>query len=78
MNRPARRHAALMAALLLVVATAQAQCKVVAPDGSVTDTDRPPASAQARVTTIGRQARSPRRPACASRRVALDCCRARA
>ena len=56
MNRPARRHAALMAALLLVVATAQAQCKVVAPDGSVTDTDRPPASAQARVTTIGRQA----------------------
>lgn len=56
MNRPARRHAPLLVPLLLAVATAQAQYKVVAPNGSITYTDRPPVSDQARVTPIGRHA----------------------
>lgn len=44
----------LFAALLAtVVLPASAQFKVVAPDGSITYTDRPPAEAQLRVTPMG-------------------------
>ncbi len=49
---------ALAAALLLLAAAlpAQAMYKVVHPDGSVTYTDRPPATGNARVTPLGRNA----------------------
>jgi glutaredoxin len=56
MNRHARSSALLLAGLVLATGAAQAQYKVVAPDGSVTYTDRPPAAANARVTPIGRNA----------------------
>lgn len=46
----------LWAALALATAPALAQYKVVAPDGSVTYTDRPPATANVRVTPLGRNA----------------------
>lgn len=49
---PARLVLALTA--LLVLQPAQAQYKVVAPDGSVTYTDRPPADARLNVTPLGR------------------------
>lgn len=54
--RPACLPAAWLAGLLLATAAAQAQYKVVAPDGSVTYTDRPPASSNVKVTPIGRTA----------------------
>jgi glutaredoxin len=45
----------LLAALIMAVAVpAMAQFKVVQPDGSVTYTDRPPSSGNARVTPLGR------------------------
>jgi glutaredoxin len=56
MSRTARSSTAWLAGLLLAAAAAQAQYKVVAPDGSVTYTDRPPAAANAKVTPIGRTA----------------------
>lgn len=56
MNRTARSTSPLLASLLLAAAAAQAQYKVVAPDGSVTYTDRPPATSNAKVTPIGRTA----------------------
>jgi glutaredoxin len=56
MKPSARRLAPLLAGLALATGLAQAQYKVVAPDGSVTYTDRPPATANARVTPIGRNA----------------------
>ncbi len=43
---------------LLLATAAQAQYKVVGPDGSVTYTDRPPASANAKITPIGRTAQA--------------------
>lgn len=51
---------ALPALLLLatVAASAWAQYKVVAPDGSVTYTDRPPAETTSRVTALGRNSTS--------------------
>jgi glutaredoxin len=54
----ARRAALLgtLAALTLAPMPAWALFKVVAPDGSVTYTDRPPATTQGRVTQLGRQA----------------------
>ena len=55
--KPTVRHLApLLGGLLLAAGAAQAQYKVVAPDGSVTYTDRPPATANARVTPLGRNA----------------------
>ena len=48
----------LLAALALAAAPALAQYKVVAPDGSITYTDRPPASANLRVTPLGRNAQA--------------------
>jgi glutaredoxin len=55
--KPSVHHLApLLAGLWLVSGFAQAQYKVVAPDGSVTYTDRPPAATNARVTPIGRAA----------------------
>lgn len=42
------------AAVLLITLPALAQYKVVAPDGRVTYTDRPPADASAKVTPLGR------------------------
>jgi glutaredoxin len=51
-NRLARlRWAPLVA--LIAVSAAQAQYKVVGPDGKITYTDRPPASANGKVTAIG-------------------------
>ena len=51
--------AAVAACLAGALAPAQAQYKVVAPDGSVTYTDRPPAQANLRVTPMGRNAAAP-------------------
>jgi glutaredoxin len=53
--RPARHapRAAAGVVLCLAAAAALAQYKVVAPDGRVTYTDRPPADASARVTPLG-------------------------
>jgi glutaredoxin len=45
-----------LAMLLLGTGVAQAQFKVVAVDGSVTYTDRPPASPDVRITPMGRSA----------------------
>ena len=42
------------ASLLLLTALAQAQYKVVLPDGSVTYTDRPPVASNARITALAR------------------------
>jgi glutaredoxin len=56
MNRTVRGAALWLPSLLLAVGAAQAQYKVVGPDGSVTYTDRPPAAANAKVTPIGRNA----------------------
>jgi len=47
------------ACLVLMTAPALAQYKVVAPDGSVTYTDRPPAASNLRITPIGRNAPPP-------------------
>ena len=56
MNRTFRGAALWLASLLLAGSAAQAQYKVVGPDGSVTYTDRPPTAANAQVTPIGRYA----------------------
>lgn len=56
MKPSVRRFAPLLAVLLLGSGVAQAQYKVVAPDGSVTYTDRPPASPDVRITLLGRNA----------------------
>ncbi|MEY3253509.1 MAG: hypothetical protein RL227_2482 [Pseudomonadota bacterium] len=56
MKLSVRAAAPLLAGLLLAAGAAQAQYKVVGPDGSVTYTDRPPAAANAKVTPIGRNA----------------------
>lgn len=50
---------AALLGLALMVAPALAQYKVVAPDGSVTYTDRPPVSGNLRVTPMGRNAPPP-------------------
>lgn len=50
----AARSATLALAGLLVLLPAQAQYKIVAPDGSVTYTDRPPSDARLNVTPMGR------------------------
>jgi len=47
------------ACLVLLSAPALAQYKVVAPDGSVTYTDRPPAASNLRVTPMGRNTPPP-------------------
>lgn len=46
-------------ASLWLISPAWGQYKVVAPDGSITYTDRPPADASAKVTEIGRRAVAP-------------------
>jgi glutaredoxin len=51
----ALRLVAAAAVVLFVTGPAFAQYKVVAPDGGVTYTDRPPADASAKVTPIGRK-----------------------
>ena len=53
---PRRRTAGLAAALLALLAApcATAQYKVVAPDGSVSYTDRPPIASNARIVNLGR------------------------
>jgi glutaredoxin len=43
------------ASLLLLMAPAFGQYKIVAPDGSITYTDRPPADAAAKVTELGKR-----------------------
>lgn len=48
--------AAALALLALAASSAWAQYKVVAPDGSVTYTDRPPFESHLRITPIGRNA----------------------
>ncbi len=62
-----RLQSLLLCALALAgtCAPASAQYKIVAPDGRVTYTDRPPADASARVTEIGRRA-PPAEPSAAS------------
>ena len=50
----ARGAASLVLAGWLLTLPAQAQYKIVAPDGSVTYTDRPPADARLNVTPLGR------------------------
>jgi glutaredoxin len=45
----------LSASMLVLMAPAFGQYKVVAPDGSVTYTDRPPADAAAKVTELGKR-----------------------
>ena len=49
----------LFAVLALAAAPALAQYKVVAPDGSITYTDRPPAEGNLRVTPMGRNNQAP-------------------
>lgn len=49
----------MLSLLLLAAFPATAQYKVVAPDGRVTYTDRPPADGSARITEIGRRAPVP-------------------
>lgn len=51
------------AALAVCAASAAAQFKIVTPDGRVTYSDRPDASAGAKVSTIGREAAAPREAA---------------
>ena len=51
--------AALVALLLLGSGPALAQYKIVAPDGKVTYTDRPPADASAHVSELGRRGTAP-------------------
>jgi glutaredoxin len=53
MHLPQKRIGALLA-LAFAAAAAQAQYKVVNPDGSVTYTDRPPTAANVRVTPMNR------------------------
>lgn len=50
---------AAVACLLWAAAPAWAQYKVVAPDGSVTYTDRPPVQSNLRITPMGRNATAP-------------------
>jgi glutaredoxin len=52
--KPACGAASLVLAGWLLALPAQAQYKIVAPDGSVTYTDRPPADARLNVTPLGR------------------------
>jgi len=60
MTRTALPRCAITALALLVTALpAWALYKVVQPDGSVTYTDRPPATTTARVTTLGRAGAAP-------------------
>jgi glutaredoxin len=56
MKRTVRSAAPWLVGLWLAAGAAQAQYKVVGPDGSVTYTDRPPASSNAKITPIGRNA----------------------
>lgn len=58
-------HRRLLASLALACccAPALAQYKVVAPDGRVTYTDRPPADASLKVQELGRRAAAPEAPA---------------
>ncbi len=56
MKRTVRTAAPWLVGLWLAAGAAQAQYKIVGPDGSVTYTDRPPASTNAKVTPIGRNA----------------------
>ena len=53
-SRPFAAAAGLTLMLGAATALAQAQYKVVQPDGSVTYTDRPPTASSARVTHLGR------------------------
>jgi glutaredoxin len=53
---PRSTAAALTVFALAGLSSAQAQYKVVAPDGSVTYTDRQPATSNAKVTALGRNA----------------------
>ena len=54
LTRPLAAAAGLTFMLGAAAALAQAQYKVVQPDGSVTYTDRPPTASNARVTHLGR------------------------
>ena len=54
LTRPLAAAAGLTLMLGAAAALAQAQYKVVQPDGSVTYTDRPPTASNARVTHLGR------------------------
>ncbi|MCZ8111727.1 MAG: glutaredoxin family protein [Betaproteobacteria bacterium] len=72
MKPSVRRIAPLLAVLLLGTGFAQAQFKVVAPDGSVTYTDRPPASPELRVTPMGRNAVAAAAPASAEVALPLE------
>jgi len=56
MNITSLRAPGLCLTLVVLAGAAAAQYKVVAPDGSVTYTDRPPADTGVRVTPIGRTA----------------------
>jgi glutaredoxin len=58
-NKSTLAAAAAVVCLAWGMAPASAQYKVVAPDGSVTYTDRPPAQANLRVTPMGRNAAPP-------------------
>ncbi len=60
--RRLRRHGLWAAALALAALPASAQFKVVAPDGSVTYTDRPPVAANVRVIPMGRSGATPSSP----------------
>lgn len=53
-HRTLPRHALAAAALLWAAGAANAQYKVVAPDGSVTYTDRPPVASNVRVQPVAR------------------------
>ena len=54
LTRPLAAAAGLTLMLGAAAALAQAQYKVIQPDGSVTYTDRPPTASNARVTNLGR------------------------
>jgi glutaredoxin len=59
MPAPTRLVHALPLLLLVAAQSGHAQYKVVAPDGRVTYTDRPPLEAQSRVTALGARAPTP-------------------
>lgn len=54
---------ALALGLIAAAPSAQAQYKIVAPDGRVTYTDRPPADGSLKITELGRNAPPPAAPA---------------
>jgi glutaredoxin len=72
MNQPLRLLPVLAAGLWFTALPAAAQYKVVAPDGSVTYTDRPPAASSSKVTAMNRRGVEPASPVDAAPALPLE------